>query len=110
MTEFEFDPNKSRVIARTNDSGESMKRSSGKKKMRKRISAEEFDARFDRGEDITPYLDLKNATFVQRVNVDFPAWMVQLLDREATKLNVSRQAIIKMWIRERLDPARRLTL
>jgi len=42
--------------------------------------------------------------------VDFPSWMVDMLDREAIKLNVSRQAIIKMWIRERLDPSRRLTL
>jgi hypothetical protein len=86
-----------------------MKAMSRAKKI-KRISAAALDRKFDRGEDITPYLDLKNATVVQRVNVDFPAWMVEMLDREAVKLNVSRQAIIKMWIRERLDPGRRITL
>ncbi|MBI5881976.1 MAG: hypothetical protein HZB91_02595 [Elusimicrobia bacterium] len=56
------------------------------------------------------FLDLKNATVVQRVNVDFPSWMVEMLDQEAVKMNVSRQAIIKMWIRERLDPSHRITL
>lgn len=76
----------------------------------KTITAAVFDAKFDRGEDITEYLDLKKATVVQRVNVDFPSWMVDMLDREAIKLNVSRQAIIKMWIRERLDPSHRITL
>lgn len=80
-----------------------------KKKTSKRIRAEAFDKKFDQGEDISKFLDLKKATVVQRVNVDFPAWMVGMLDREAIKLNVSRQAIIKMWIRERLDPAHRLT-
>lgn len=80
------------------------------KRTNKRIQATAFDAKFDKGEDITGFLDLKNATVVQRVNVDFPSWMVDMLDREAIKLNVSRQAIIKMWIRERLDPSRRLTL
>jgi hypothetical protein len=80
------------------------------KRTNKRIKATAFDEKFDKGEDITGFLDLKNATVVQRVNVDFPLWMVDMLDREAIKLNVSRQAIIKMWIRERLDPSRRLTL
>ncbi len=75
----------------------------------KKITATELDARFDRGEDITRYLDLKKATVVQRVNVDFPSWMVGMLDQEAIKLNVSRQAIIKMWVSERLDPGHRIT-
>lgn len=72
-----------------------------KKKM-KAITAEEFDKLFDEGGDITPYLDFKTAVVVNRVNVDFPAWMIKRLDREALKLNVSRQAIIKMWIHDRL--------
>jgi hypothetical protein len=84
-------------------------RPASKTKKTKLITAEEFDQKFDAGEDITPYLDLKNAVVVQKVNVDFPMWMVRMLDREALKLNVSRQAVIKMWIRERLDPTRRLT-
>jgi len=73
-----------------------------KKRKVKPISAEEFDRKFDAGEDISPYLDFKKAVFVDRVNVDFPVWMIKRLDREATKLNVSRQAIIKMWIHDRL--------
>ena len=84
-------------------------RPASKTKKTKIITAEELDRKFDAGEDITPYLDLKNAIVVQKVNVDFPMWMVHMLDREALKLNVSRQAVIKMWIRERLDPTRRLT-
>lgn len=75
----------------------------------KNISAAEFDKRFESGEDITGFLDMERATVVQRVNVDFPSWMVNMLDQEANKMNVSRQAIIKMWIRERLDPAHRIT-
>lgn len=73
-----------------------------KKAMPKAITAEEFDARFERGEDLTPYFDFKNATVVRRVNVDFPSWMVARLDLEAKKLNISRQAVIKMWIHDRL--------
>ncbi|MCX5796029.1 MAG: CopG family transcriptional regulator [Elusimicrobia bacterium] len=73
------------------------------------MSAAAFDRKFDRGEDISAFLDLEKAAVVRRVNVDFPSWMVELLDQEALKLNVSRQAIIKMWIRERLDPSHRLT-
>ncbi len=87
-----------------------MKAISGAKQTHKKISAAAFDRKFDRGEDISAFLDLKKAIVVQRVNVDFPSWMVDMLDQEATKLNVSRQAIIKMWIRERLDPSHRLTL
>jgi len=68
-----------------------------------KITDKEFDEKFEQGKDITKYLDLKAATVVKRVNVDFPAWMVVSLDQEATKLNVSRQAIIKMWIHERLN-------
>lgn len=83
--------------------------SSKNKKRGKKIKAEDFDKKFEAGENISEFLDLKKATVVQRVNVDFPAWMVDLLDCEAIKMNVSRQAIIKMWIRERLDPGRRIT-
>ena len=68
----------------------------------KPITANEFDRMFDRGEDISPYLDLNKAIAVKRVNVDFPLWMIEALDRAAQKLNVSRQAIIKMWIHDRL--------
>lgn len=72
------------------------------------ITAKEFDEIFDRGEeDIIQYLDLKSARRIneepQRVNVDFPRWVVQRLDREANRLGVSRQALLKIWIAERLE-------
>ncbi len=70
------------------------------------MKAEELDEIFDRGEDITPYLDLSTAKRPghkqKRVNVDFPEWMVLSLDREASKIGVTRQSIIKVWIAERL--------
>lgn len=73
-----------------------------KKKRSKKISAKKFDEIFDAGKDISNYLNLDQAIVVKRVNVDFPSWMIEMLDRQALKLNVSRQAIIKMWIHDRL--------
>ena len=71
------------------------------------MKAEEFDERFDRGEDVTSALDLAAARRPgyeqRRVNVDFPAWMVESLDREAKRLGVTRQSVIKVWIAERLE-------
>lgn len=71
------------------------------------MKAEEFDARFDRGEDVTSALDLAQAWRPgheqRRVNVDFPAWMIEALDREAKRLGITRQALIKVWIAERLE-------
>ena len=73
------------------------------------MKAEEFDKKFDAGEDITQYLDLSKARRPvqeqKRVNVDFPLWMVQQLDKEAKRLGVPRQAIIKLWVAERLQKA-----
>lgn len=70
------------------------------------MSAEDFDAMFDSGEDIAHLVDRSKARRVppesKRVNVDFPAWMVQRLDTESARLGVTRQALIKMWIAERL--------
>jgi hypothetical protein len=71
------------------------------------MKAKEFDERFDRGEDVTSELDLDEARRPdyepRRVNVDFPTWMVDSLDREAKRLGVTRQSVIKMWIAERLE-------
>jgi hypothetical protein len=71
------------------------------------MKADEFDERFDRGEDVTAALDLAKARRPgqeqRRVNVDFPVWMIESLDREARRLGVSRQSIIKVWIAERLE-------
>ena len=75
----------------------------------KTISAEEFDRRFDDGEDITEFLDLSRARRpgleARRVNVDFPDWMVRRLDQHAQKRGVTRQALIKMWLADRLEAA-----
>ena len=78
----------------------------------KKITAQEFDKKFDDGEDISEYLDLSTAirlkdvkklkTETKKVNVDFPEWVVESLDKEAKKIGVTRQSIIKVWIAERL--------
>ena len=70
------------------------------------MKAKEFDKRFDAGEDISKHLDLARAKRTnqepRRVNVDFPSWMIHSLDKEADRLGVTRQSIIKVWISERL--------
>lgn len=77
--------------------------------MVKKISAEEFDRRFDDGEDMSEYIDWSSARRIdqetKRVNVDFPQWMIAGLDREAKRRGVTRQALIKVWISDRLDQA-----
>ena len=70
------------------------------------MKAKEFDKKFDNGEDISKHLDLSRAKRTnqeaKRVNVDFPSWMIHTLDKEADRMGVSRQSIIKVWISERL--------
>jgi hypothetical protein len=78
-----------------------MKKSKPTKAASKKITSEELDARFDSGKSILEYAELDSGTF--RVNVDFPAWTVTGLDKEASRLGISRQALIKIWIAERLD-------
>ena len=71
------------------------------------MKASDFDDKFDAGEDVTAELDLSAASRplqqARRVNVDFPSWMVESLDREAKRLGVTRQSVIKMWIADRLE-------
>jgi len=73
---------------------------------KKSIKAKEFDLKFDQDEDIIDYLDISKAIRPiqnqKRVNVDFPVWMINSLDKQARKLGVTRQSIIKMWIAEKL--------
>lgn len=64
------------------------------------ITAEEFDKKFDEGEDVSEHLDWDAA--VKRVNVDFPVWMLEVLDGEAKRLGAARQFIIKQWIDEKI--------
>jgi hypothetical protein len=71
------------------------------------MKAEEFDKAFDAGEDITEYLDLSKARRPgheqRRVNVDFPIWMINSLDKEASRLGVARQSLIKILIAKHFE-------
>ena len=75
----------------------------------KTMKAIDFDKQFDDGIDITASLDLTKPKRVlqeqRRVNVDFPTWMIKSLDREAGKLGVTRQSVIKIWLAERFEKA-----
>lgn len=70
------------------------------------MKATDLDEKFDNGEDISAYVDWSKARRpnleARRVNVDFPAWMVDRLDKVARHLGVTRQSVIKMWIADRL--------
>ena len=71
------------------------------------MKAKAFDEKFDAGDDISDVLDMTKAKRTmqdqKRVNVDFPAWMVESLDKEASRVGVTRQSIIKVWLAERLE-------
>ena len=73
------------------------------------MKAKELDRKFDAGEDISKHLDLSKMRRPgqehRRVNVDFPEWMIRSLDKEAKRLGVPRQSIIKVWLAERLEEA-----
>jgi hypothetical protein len=76
---------------------------------KKSITTQEFDALFEEEKDIVEFLDLKSAKRggleTRRVSVDFPEWMIRMLDQQALKLGVTRQSIIKFWISEKLKSA-----
>ena len=71
------------------------------------MKAKKFEQQFDDGIDLTASLDLSKAKRVlqeqKRVNVDFPTWMIDSFDREASKLGVTRQSVIKVWLAKRLE-------
>ena len=71
------------------------------------MKAKTFDKKFNDGESILDQLDLSKARRPEReqkrVNVDFPVWMIHSLDKEAKRLGVPRQSIIKIWLAERLE-------
>ena len=71
------------------------------------MKAEELDKNFDNGEDIIEYLDLstfrRSGLEQKEINISFPSWMIEELDKEANRLGVERQSLIKFWISERLD-------
>ena len=68
---------------------------------KKAITSKEFDKKFENNEEISEYLDWDNA--IKKINVDFPLWMVKALDEESNRLQIPRQAVIKMWIDEKLQ-------
>lgn len=71
------------------------------------MNSSEFGQRFTAGNPLLDSLDLTAARCPRqeqkRVNVDFPVWMVEELDRDASRLGVTRQSIIKVWLAERLE-------
>lgn len=71
------------------------------------MKTSDFDKRFDSGEDISDALGREKSRRPgleqKRVNIDFPRWMIERLDREADRAGVTRQSIVKLWISERLD-------
>ena len=73
------------------------------------MKAKDFDKQFDEGKSVVKHLDLSKARRPEqeqkRVNVDFPLWMIHSLDKEAKRLGVPRQSIIKIWLAERLQQA-----
>ena len=73
------------------------------------MKARDFDAKFDAGGDVSGDVDWTRARRpnleLKRVNVDFPTWVVEALDRDARRLGVTRQALVKLWIAERLERA-----
>ena len=75
-----------------------------------RVKASKFDQEFDQGKDVSRYLDVSKARRPgleqRRVNVDIPVWMIESLDREAARLGVPRQSLVKLWIAERLERLR----
>lgn len=78
----------------------------------KTITTEELDKKFNEGEDVSEYFDVSKAVKLKdfqvlksntkKVNVDFSEWVIEALDREARRIGVTRQSIIKVWIAERL--------
>lgn len=84
-----------------------MTKKSSTTKAPKQITSEEFDRKFEAGEDVSEYVDWQRAVKhepikVKRVNIDFPEWMVSELDQKADRLGIARQALVKMWVAERL--------
>lgn len=71
------------------------------------MKAKILDKKFDEGKSVLEHFDLSKATRPgqeqKRVNVDFPVWMLQRLDKEAQRLGVPRQSLIKVWIAEKLE-------
>jgi hypothetical protein len=75
------------------------------KKPLKKLSAEELDEKFERGEDVSDYVDEESAT--KRFHMEMPVWMMKELEFEARRQGINRQALIKTWLTNKLDELRR---
>ncbi len=71
------------------------------------MKAREFDGKFEVGKDMTDDLDFSKARRVnqelKRVNIDFPVWVVEKLDKQSKRLGITRQALVKVWIAEKVE-------
>lgn len=71
------------------------------------MKAEDFEKKFEAGEDITLHLDIGKARRprqeTKRINIDFPLWVIQKVDKEATRLGVTRQSLLKVWVAEKIE-------
>jgi hypothetical protein len=68
---------------------------------KKKLTAREFDQKFDQGEDLSDHVDFQN--FTKRVPFDLPVWAIQVIDREAARRGMTRQSLIKYWVIEKAD-------
>ncbi len=70
------------------------------------MKAKQFDEKFESGEDLADDLDFSKARRInqelKRVNIDFPTWVVEDLDKRSKRLGITRQALVKVWIAEKL--------
>jgi hypothetical protein len=74
------------------------------------MKAKDFDKKFESGEELTNQIDFSKARRVnqesKRVNIDFPLWVVEQLDKQSKRLGITRQALVKVWIAEKLKEER----
>ena len=68
---------------------------------KKKLTAREFDGKFDQGEDLSEHVDYQN--FTKRVPFDLPVWAIKVIDQEAARRGMTRQSLIKYWVIEKAD-------
>lgn len=72
-----------------------------KEKSTNKTTSENLEQRFDEGKEVLDYFDTEN--MVRRLSLDFPAWAIKRLDKEADRRGITRQSLIKTWIVDKLD-------
>lgn len=74
-----------------------------------RTTTANLEERFDRGEDVLDYFDASKAKVrhpkATHLQIEMPEWLVLALDHEASRLNIAREELIRLWIAERLRKA-----